>query len=131
MPQIANITVKAANGTTDVVYTAMTPSSGDTTPAFWRAEGSGASASLRATFQLSSKWNGPKTARRVTGAFQYPQTATVDGVETVINRVPVEFSFLVPQAVPDTLIAEAVAQAANLIKATLIQDSIKSGFAPT
>jgi len=81
MPQIANITVKAANGTTDVVYTAMTPSSGDTTPAFWRAEGSGASASLRATFQLSSKWNGPKTARRVTGAFQYPQTATVDGVE--------------------------------------------------
>lgn len=131
MPQIANITVKAANGTTDVVYSAMTPSSGDTTPALWRAEGSGASASLRPTLSLLSKWNGPKTARRVTGNFQYPQTATVDGVETVINRVPVEFSFLIPQAVPDTVIAEAVAQAANLINSTLVKDSIKAGFSPT
>lgn len=130
MPSMANITVKAANGTTDVVYTALAPSGGDSTPAYWRAEGAGASASVRPVFSLMSKSNGPKTARRVTGNGTYPHVATVDGVETVVNRIPFEFSFLVPLAVPDTVVAEAVHQMSNLVAATLVRDSVKSGFAP-
>lgn len=37
MPQMANITVKKADGTTDVVYTALTPAGGDNSPARWSA----------------------------------------------------------------------------------------------
>lgn len=129
MPQMANITVKAANGTTDVVYTAMTPASGDGTAAQWRAEGSGASAAVRATVSCTSKYNGPKTARRVVAEFQLPQVATVDGVETVMNRVPVGLTIAVPLNAPDSVIDEAVAQATNFFSSPLFRNIMKTGYA--
>jgi len=133
MPSMANITVKAANGTTDVVYTAMAPSSGDGVPAVWRNEAGGSATAFKATLTLASKFNGPKTVRRLSGTFQLPQVATdsTTTLSTVVNTVPVNFSFALPIEVPQTIIDEAVHQCTNLLSSTLVRDALKSGYAPT
>lgn len=133
MPQMANITVKKADGTTDVVYSALTPSSGDKTAAQWRCETAGASASLRPLLSMSSTYNGPRTARRLDVQFKFPWTVTDSAttVATVKANCPAALQITIPTEMPDTVVFEAVAQLANLLKSTLIQDSLKSGFAPT
>jgi hypothetical protein len=133
MPQMADITVKKADGVTNIVYSALTPSSGDKTAAQWRSETAGAAAALRPTFQLSSQWNGPRTARRVDFVYQYPFTVT-DSTTTVTSvkaRIPFSGTMTLPAEIPDTVVAEAVAQAGNLLVSTLIQSSLKAGYAPT
>jgi hypothetical protein len=129
---MAAITVKKADGTTDIVYSNMTPSGGDKVPAVWRSESVGASANLRPTLQLVSEWNGPRTARRITASYQYPYTVTdsTTSTTTVKARIPFTIQGTVPAEVPDDIVAEACAQVANLFDSTLIQDSFKSGFAP-
>jgi hypothetical protein len=133
MPSMANITVKKADGTTDIVYAALNPSSGDKVSALWRNETGGASASLRPTFNMVSQWNGARTARRVSVSFQYPFTVTdsTTSITTVKARVPFEFTITIPAEVPDTAVAEAVAQGTNLMVSTLVRDCLKVGFAPT
>lgn len=133
MPQMANLTVKKADGTTDIVFSALTPSSGDKVSAQWRSETAGASASLRPTAELRSTFNGPRTARRLDFSFQYPFTVTdsTTSVTTVKARIPASLTMTVPTEVPDTVVAEAVAQAFNILKSTLVMDSFKTGYAPT
>lgn len=133
MPQMANITVKKADGTTDVVYSALTPSSGDKTAAQWRCETVGASASLRPIFQMASTYNGTRTARRLdlTFKFPWPVIDANTGIATVKATLPASIQITVPTNVPDATVAEAIAQFANLLKSTLVQDSLKSGYAPT
>lgn len=133
MPSMANITVKAANGTTDVVYTAMAPSSGDGVPAVWRNEAGGSATAFKASFSLSSRYNGPKTARRLNGVFDLPQTATdtTTSLVSVINRIPVSFSIALPVSCPQSVIDEAVHQVTNLLASTLVRDALKSGYSPT
>lgn len=133
MPSMANITVKANNGTTDVVYTAMSPSSGDGVPAVWRNEAGGTATAFKTSLQLVSKYNGNKTARRLNATYYMPQTATdsTTSLTRVVNTVPINFSIALPVETPQTIIDEAVSQFANLLVSTLIKDSLKSGYAPT
>jgi hypothetical protein len=129
---MANITVKAANGTTDVVYTAMTPSSGDTTNAIWRDEAAGSAAAFKPTLSVNSRYNGDRTGRRLNIVYDRPQTVTdSNGIVTVANRIPISLSVLVPMSCPDTVVAEAIHQATNLFASTLVRDALKSGFAPS
>jgi hypothetical protein len=133
MPQMADIIVKKADGTTNITFTALTPSSGDKVPAQWRSETVGASPGLRPTFSMDSQWNGPRTARRVNLSGQYPFTITdsTTSSTSVKARIPFQATFTVPVEVPDTIIAEAVAQITNLVASTLAQSCIKLGYAPT
>lgn len=133
MPQIADIVVKKYDGTTNITYTALTPSSGDGTPAVWRSESAGTQANLKPALSLSSRWNGPRTARRVDASFMYPQqyTDTTTGLVLVKNKVIMNLSAVVPAEVPDTVLQEAVAQATNLFASTLFRSSVQAGFAPT
>lgn len=133
MASIANIVVKKADGTTDITYTALQPSSGDGVPAVWRCESIGSAAGLRPTLTLSSKWNGPRTARRLDFVYQYPQvyTDTATGLSSVKNRAVISGSAVVPIEMPDSDVAEAIAQAFNLTDSALFTDSVKSGFSPT
>lgn len=130
MPNMANITVKKADGTTDVVYTALTPSAGDKTPARWQNNASHAKAALRATVEMTSRFNPAKTARHVTLLVKYPEVASVGGVDTVTGTGHMTIDGVIPLQVSDTAIAELVAQAANVFKAALVQDSFKIGYAP-
>jgi hypothetical protein len=132
MPQMADIIVKKADAATNVTYSALTPSSGDKVPAQWRSETAGASAALRPTFEMVSRWNGPRTARRVDFSYQYPYTVTDTTTSTtsVKARVPLNGSFVIPAEVPDTVLNEAVSQGLNLVGATLPKSSFLSGYAP-
>lgn len=133
MPSMANITVKAANGTTDVVYTGVSPSSGDNVPAIWRNESAGTAAAFKPTLNLSFKDNGPKTARRMASEFKWPQTATdtTTGLTSVVNTGFITISGLFPKTMPQATVDEIVHQATNLFASTLYRDCLKSGYSAT
>lgn len=133
MPNMADITVKKADGTTSIVFSALTPSSGDKVAAQWRSETAGAAASLRPTFQVRSEWNGPRTARRVDFSYQYPFTVTdtTTSVTSVKARIPFSGSMTIPAEIPDSVVAEGVAQGTNLLTSALIVSVFKAGYAPT
>lgn len=132
MPQMANVTVKAANGTSDIIYVAMTPSSGDTTAARWRVEAASPIAGNRAAVSFTTKDNGNRTARRADINFTYPYVVEpVGGQPVVKSAVSVSVSLGLPKDIPDTDLAEAIAQFGNFVSSTLVRDSLKAGFAPT
>lgn len=131
MPQMADITIKKADGTTDVVYNAVSPSAGDSIPAIWRPNGVGASAYVRPVFTLASRFNGPRTARRVQINHNFPIVTQVGGVDTVSDRCIFEGSFLVPERAPDTSVDEFVEQTVNLVKSALVEACLKTRTSAT
>lgn len=132
MPNMAAITVKKNDGTTDVVYTNVVASSGDKTPAVWRNNTVGTAASHRPEFSVSSQSNGPRTARRLLIKGTYPTLVTgSDGKTSVADRVIFDATVVVPQGMPDADVNEAASQMCNLMAATLTKDQIKAGYAAT
>lgn len=130
MPNMANITVKKADGTTDVVYTALAPSAGDKTSARWCLTAASTKANLRPTLECTSRYNNARTARNISFTLKYPEVASVAGVDTVIGTGIITVQGVVPLQVSDSVLAETIAQAANLFKVALMQDSFKQGYAP-
>lgn len=134
MPSITAITVKSGDGTTDVVFSPMTPSSGDSTAAMWRAEAIGGGVSSnKPVFTMKTQNNGARTARRAELYFSYPRfvTDTTTNTTRVVSNVPVNVTVTIPNNVPDTEIANAVALFTNLMASALIKSSLTVGFAPT
>lgn len=132
MPNMANITVKKADNTTDVIYVALSPSAGDKTPAQWRVEAIGTVPGNRPTFSLTSKSSADRQARILEGKLSYPETFTDSTTGVVATRLRETFSFtsITRLDASDVTTAELVAQAANLLKSNLIQETLKAGFAP-
>jgi len=128
MPQMANITVKKADGTTDITYNALVASSGDRNPAVFRVEAASVFPARRPRATIATQDNGPKTARQVRFATSYP---VYDANGVLLGNVPGQTMFTVPENLSVSDVAEAVHQHTNLCVTTLIRDSIKSGFAPT
>lgn len=133
MAQQADITVKKYDGTTDIVYNALSPSGGDNTPAQWRVNAAGAVASNKPFFTVSAKYTADKRARIVTCKLIMPETYTdtTTGIVSIRNRVSSTFTHIVPLEIADVTGQEAGAQMANLLKSPLIQTTLQTGFAPT
>jgi hypothetical protein len=135
MPTMANITVKKADGTTDIVYDAVTASGGENSPAVWRQD-TGAPASLppglRQTLKVSTKWNGPKTARQLIFEFSYPYAVqdTTTTLYAAKDKVLFTGIITIPQSIPNTLLAEACNQGPNLIASALFKAAANMGYAP-
>lgn len=133
MPNMAAITVKANNGTTDVVFTNLSPAGADGSPAVWRVEDAAKLPSERIRFEVSSKWNGPRTARKVSTFLDYPilQATPVAGVSNVTGKVQFrEGGAVVPQNAGDTVLLEASALHGNLMASALIRSVFTTGYAP-
>lgn len=136
MPTIANITVKKADGITDIVYDALAGAGGDKTPAMFRQD-TGATASLpvgmRARFEVQAQYNGPKTARRITGTFEYPYAvlSADTNAYTSADKAIVSFSAVMPLGIPSATLNEAAAQALNLFASSLIKSTVQTGYSPT
>lgn len=134
MPSMANITVKKADGTTDVVFNAMAPSSGDSVAAVWRAEslGDGVSAN-RPRFEMRTRNNGDRTARRAD--FYYTAPAYADdpntGLTKVYSNVPANITITLPTNIPDSDLDDFIAYLTGLLGSSLVKSALKSGFAPT
>ncbi|DAD52319.1 coat protein [ssRNA phage SRR6960799_23] len=134
MPDMANITVKAANGSTDVVYDKCTPSAGDSVPAIWRATAAGTSANTRPELRMTSQDVGQGSSfRRTRLTFRYPWSVTDAnlGITTVKDYIQVNRDIVAPKGCPSAIVDEAVAQFANLNDSSLIVTSDQVGFAPT
>lgn len=131
MSAITNITVKKANGTTDVVYTATAASAGDTSPAVFRNDTVGTTIAERPTLLVRSTDNGSRTARRVRVDYSWPIVSTdAGGNKVVTGRMSGEASVLIPQNQDAAVIAEQAHQFGNLIGSLLIKQSFSDGFAP-
>lgn len=131
MPQMANITVKKADGTTDVVYSAIMPSAGDKSPAVWQAKAVSAIPKHRPTFSILTKDNGPRTARHASGVYKFPAVAMVGGLETHIATVPLSFEGTLPTTIDAAVVREAVYQFGNLLVAALVRAQLEEGYAAT
>lgn len=130
MPSMANITIKKNDGTTDIVYTAMAPSSGDGVSAVWRATGVGSASAHAPELRLSSREASKGTKRALRATFMYPQIATntTTGITSVVQRSMASVDWTCPKDMSVTDIQEYASQFANLIASVLIKDCVKSGF---
>ena len=132
MPQMADITVKKADETTNIVYTQFVPSAGDKSAALWKSTSVGSAPGFNPSLAMDSSDNGPKTARRVNLRFAYPYTVTGgDGTVSVSDTFRFDGTAVVPNRMPQSVIDEAAAQAMNLFASTLVKACLKSGYSPT
>lgn len=131
MANIANITVKKADGTTDVTFAAVAGSSTDGSPATWVEPTSATIRGFRRTLTFKSRLNGTKQARRVEVRAMHPIVRIVAGVETVVGPIPVDLTLPVPEWATDAEVAEAVDQSLNLFSTLHIRSHMKAGLSPT
>jgi len=131
MPNQADITVKKADGTTDITYAKVVPSSGSNSPAIWRSP-VGAAAGHKATLSTRASANASNTVRRVVKEYVFPETATgADGKVTVVNRARMRLETITPLDMLDTLVAEFTHQGLNLFDAPLGKLEVIEGYAAT
>lgn len=130
MPSITDITVKKDNGTTDIVYTAVSPSSGDGTPAVWKSQTVGTAPAHQPEFRLMAKDASRGLKRTLRSTYVYPQIATdsTTGLTSVVERASFAGDWSIPKGMSAADINEAVSQYANLIAAALIKACCKSGY---
>jgi hypothetical protein len=128
-----SITVFKNDGATNVIYVQKAVSGGDTGVALWRQDAHAAPyIGLKPEFRLGSKFNGPRTARRVTASFVYKSYATdsTTGVSSLVGQVPISITAAIPLNVPQADIDEAVAQCFNLLDHADVNGYFKVGYAP-
>lgn len=133
MPTMADITVKASNGTTDVVYTGIVSSGGDKSPAIFRNNAASGAAGQRPELRVRSTATGAGQ-RKVEGSFTFPQlyTESTTGLTKVAGRANGSWNVSLPiEVVNDATLAEFAAQFGNLVASTLMKSVHTSGFAPT
>jgi hypothetical protein len=130
---MADIVVKKSDTTTDVTYTGVVPSAGDTSPARWLSNSVGSAPGHKPSFSLSSRYNGPKTARRMDGHYEYPSlTTSADTGKTVVtDKFVADSSFVIPLGMAQADIDEACAQAVNLYASALVKACLKAGYSAT
>lgn len=133
MPAISNITVKKNDGTTDIVYTGVQPSSGDGTAAIWKAQSVGTAPAHQPELRLSSRDASKGAKRALRSTYVYPQIAsnTTTGLTTVVDRASADTNWNFPKGMPQADINEFVTQHANLLVSALVKDCAKSGYSAT
>lgn len=133
MAALADITVKKADGTTDIVYTGVVPSSGDKTPAVWRSNSVGSALAFRPELRLMTELTAKNTGRRFTATFSFPSVAldTTTSRSSVAQRGNFTLTGVIPLDMPDADVREYVYQGFNLLASALIKTSVSSGYAPS
>jgi hypothetical protein len=133
MANMASITVKKADGTTDVVYVAASPSAGDKTPAIWTQNAYATQSGFRPRLEFITQSNGAGTTRQSRFKFSYPVTYvdTSSSLTKLLATMTFEGVFHAPVALSTTDWDEAFSQLGNLLCATLVRDSVEAGYSPT
>jgi hypothetical protein len=130
---MASITVKKADGSTDIIYDALTPSGGDGTPAVWRqdtGQAAGFPSGLRPWLKIATQNNGPKTARQVSYEFVRPY-AVQDSTTTLYSakdQVVFKGTMSLPNAIPAGDLKEAAYQLGNLLASALVKSIGEVGY---
>lgn len=130
MPSIANITVKKNDGTTDIVYTGVQPSSGDNSAAVWKSQTVGTASAHQPELRVLAREAQRGAKREIRATYKYPQIATntTTGVTSVIDSASFAGSWTVSKNMSATDVNEFASQVANLIASSLMKDIVKAGF---
>lgn len=133
MPTMADITVKKADGTTNVTYVAATPSAGDKSPAVWTQNAAASIAGYRPKFEMQTQPNGTGTMRQARFKFSFPKTYvdTATGLTKLQKTVDFDGVIYLANDLGTSDWLEAFAQLGNLLASTLVRQSVETGFAPT
>lgn len=130
MPQLENITVKKADGTSDVAWTGIVPSSGDKSPAVWKSLYVGSTPGVRPEFRAVGESNAAGTVRRLKTSMNWPSSVTdANGRPVVVDKCSGSSLFTVAQNMTDSEITEFVHQYANLLASDLHKSMCVSGYA--
>lgn len=124
----ASITIKKADGTTDINWAGLVPASGDGGVAMFRSNSVSMIAAFRPSISVTSRFNGPKDARRTDVTFTYPHLHTVDGVVMQKAKSVATFSLLNPENVLAADQAEAAHQIANLLGSASFKLALTEGY---
>lgn len=129
MTTMSNITVKDIDNQ-DVVYVALQRAAGDGSFAVW-SDTTKEVPIFRPTFKLSTKSNGPGTARRVSIDYRVPQLIQQpDNTFVVRDTLIFTVSGIVPTRVAEDDIEKAVTLFTNLLKNSQVTDSLTTGQTP-
>lgn len=133
MPNLADIVVKKNDGTTNITFVGLVPSSGNDVPAIWKSTSVGSAPAHQPEFRLLSKDadNGGKRAMRATYVYPQISTNTTTGVTSVVDSIFATADFKIPKSMAQVDINEAAAQFGGLMASALIQAALKAGYAPT
>lgn len=136
MPNMANITVKKADGITDVIYTVLAPAGPDGSKAVWRqdtAQPLNMPVGHRPIMEVRSVNNGPNTARRVEVTFKFPYSYdnTTTGRRETVDQCVGSATFTAPKEIPVSISDEAAHQFANACASALMKATFTSGYAPS
>lgn len=125
MPNMANIVVKKADGTTNFTFTALAGAPGDGVFAQWRGEGS--TPALSADLRTKVVWNSKRNARRTEGFVSIPKVETVAGVPTVTSRTPSSLTITIPDNLTAVEAADYVAITCHAYSSALIRQIMAEG----
>lgn len=133
MPSIANVTVKKNDGTTDIIYTGVSPSSGDSSPAIWKSQTVGVAPAHQPEFRLAARDGQGGVRRAMRSTYVYPQIATnsTTSLTSVVDKASASCDWVFPKGMNQTDINEFVSQYANLLVSTLVKDCVKQGYSAT
>jgi len=126
---MSNITVKDITNV-DVTYVALQRAAGDGSFAVW-SDTREEIPIFRPTFKLSTKSNGPGTARRVSIDYRVPQLLQQpDNSFVVRDTLIFTVSGIVPTRIAEDELEKAVALFTNLLKNSQVTDSLTTGQTP-
>lgn len=132
MPSMANITVKAADGTTDVTYTAKTASAGDKIAAVWTNDAASGIIGYRPKFMAMTRNNGSNNARILEASLALPVIFDPGtGVFIKLATVVCDVRAVIPTNVDVDDVKEGFAQFGNLLVSTLMRQVAETGYSPT
>lgn len=126
MPNLANLTVKKADGTTDITYTGVSPSAGFGSAALFRSNSVGTSVAARPSLAVTPVQRTNRLVAKVN--FVYPIVDPVTGKVVDYGTFKGESNF--PMAATDVDVAEGVAQGTNLVAHALLKSVMREGNGP-
>lgn len=133
MPQMNNITVVETGTSTSIVFDKLQPASGDDTTSMWRYLPAGKPVNCAETFGINTRFNGPKTVRRITGNYEFPifSTDATTGKVTRTDVIRGNFTFNVLQNTSLVDTGKAVDHFTLLLRDALVREIMTSGYNAT
>lgn len=133
MPQMADIVVKKADGTTAVTYKQLAPAAGSD-PAVWKNQTIGTSAGQQPELRCSTKGRVVKGMpyRDAVVTFKYPKSVsnTTTGEITLAEGFSASLNVHMNQTLATADLKEACYQFGNLIASDLLKQVMETGYAP-
>jgi len=133
MPNLADLIIKKADGTTDVTWSGIVASAGDRVASRHASKSVSTVPAFQPQMSIKTEANPTNSTRRVHVNIVYPYTVT-DSTTTLISKVgqcSYRGEWTIPQDLPQSTVDEFAAQVANLVDTTLVVDVVKTQTAPT